>query len=105
MNSTFFIRIYISDILQKFDGIVNREPESQSFFGRVIDYFTKSGKLKKDCEQFVDFFCSDCMKFDNPSSVKENMDKSLLLFYQLRKIYYTDGRCWLMDTEFKREVF
>ena len=100
----FIDNFYISDVLQKFDGVVNREPESQGFIGRVKEYFTKSDKLKKDCEQFVDFFCTHYMLFHNPCTVKENVEKNLLLFYQLKKIYLADGRCWSYETEFKREV-
>ena len=101
--------IHFSDVLHKFDGIVNREPESHGILERVkdtiIDYFSKSGKLKRDCEQFIEFFCAHHMVFDSPSSVKENTDKTVLLLYQMRQIYVTDGRAWAIDPDFKREVW
>ena len=98
----------VADVLHKFDGIINREPESHGIIERfkehIIDYFTKSGKLKRDCEQFIEYFCANHLMFDSPSSVKENTDKSLLLLYQMRQIYVLDGRAWFADPEFKKEV-
>lgn len=92
-------------MLHKFDGVVNREPESLGVVERfkAIFDFSKSGKLKEDCKEFVDFFCAHHMMFDNPSTVKENINKSVLLLYQLRKIYVYDGDCWSYP-DFRREV-
>ena len=72
----------------------------------MVDYFTnaKSGKLMADCREFVEYYCARHMMFDSPGTVKENMDKSLLLLYQMKKIYKIDGRCWLIDNEFVTEV-
>ena len=74
--------------------------------GSFMDYFTnsKSGKLKADCIEFVEYYCSRHMMFNSPSAVKENVDKSLLLLNQLNKIYKIDGRCYFIGKEFLTEV-
>ena len=98
--------IYFSDVMQKYDGIVNRDPKAQGWLGRIVDYFrdSKTGKLTRDCEEVVQYFCSRHMMFDSPSAVKENMDKIFILIYQLTKIYQIDGECWRNAVEFRTEV-